>query len=328
MKEDIKFFIHGDRLKKLRKDNSFTLEKLSEKTNIPISTLKNIESEKSKIPESRLIKLTAIFDVDLNYLIKRHNKILTFMLHKGGSGKTTTAVNIGYSLASFGYRILLIDADMQMNLSRTYGYINTIENKNLYYALKNEISLKEVIIKTDYENIDLVVGNYALATIESEMVGWMYKENRVKNILSEVKKEGNYDFIIIDTNPSLGLFNVSILFASEEILIPVMPTDYGLAGLEIFATYYRDFKMAKGTANILGILLNNVDKRKGITDVAYEKLESLFGNLIFENSILTDANVDNAQWVHKPVGVFEPRSRSVAQYKAVAKEILKRIGEE
>lgn len=319
---DDKLIIYGDRIIEERKRAGLSQNEMADKTGIPLSTYKLYETEKSKIPSSRIKIIANIFEKPVEYFIKRYNKVISVMLHKGGCGKTTTTVNLAYAMAEKGYKVLCIDTDMQMNMSRQYGFIKP-EEKNFETVMKDRCTLKEAIVKTAYPNIDFVTGDFGLATMETDLMTMRFREYRVKNAIEAIKQE--YDFIFLDTNPTLGLLNTSILYASDEIILPVMPTDFGMAGLEVFANFYFTAKKEGVQANILGILLNNIDFRKGITEIVFEKLEKLFGQLVLNNYISTDANIDNAQIMQQPVLVYQPRTRASKDYRNVAQEIIDKL---
>lgn len=321
---DEKVNVYGVRIMEERKKLSLSQQEIADKTDIPLSTYKLYEAEKSKIPLSRIEVIADYFNKPVEFFIKRYSKVISVMLHKGGCGKTTTTVNLSYALAEKGYKVLCIDTDMQMNMSRQYGFTNPAA-ENFETVLKDKCKLKDAILKTKYPNIDFVTGAFGLATMESDLITMSFREFRVKNAIDPIKSE--YDFILLDTNPTLGMLNTSILYASDEIILPVMPTDFGMAGLEVFANFYFLAKKEGVKANILGILLNNIDFRKGITSVVFERLEKLFGQLVFNNFISTDANIDNAQIMQQPVLVYQPRTKASKDYRNVAQEIIDKLDE-
>lgn len=257
---------------------------------------------------------------------KRDTKVISVSIHKGGSGKSSVCGNLGYALASLGYKILLIDTDSQKNLTRSFGITETQE-KNFYKAFMEKEDIKNHIIETKYENIDIVVGDVGLASIEKKMHSMDYRELRMSEIMVNVVDEGIYDFILIDTSPSLGMLNTSILNATDEILIPVEPTAFGIEGLGVFMEHYRGIKEYNPYLNILGIVLNKVDLRENLSSDALEVIEKAFGKNILDTKILVDSNIKNAQWRNIPLAVKYKNSRAVKNFEDLAKEVVKIVKE-
>lgn len=231
---------------------------------------------------------------------KKKTNVISVSLHKGGSGKSSVAANLGYALSEKGQRVLLIDTDSQRNLSHTYG-LGTNTEKNFYKAFMNRDDIRKHIVNTTYENIDFVVSAYELAGIEAEMGNIQLREFVVRDLLKEVIKEGVYDYIIIDTNPSLGSLNNSILYGSDYILIPIEPTAYGVDGIEVFINHYNKLKRFHEDLDILGIVLNKIDGRRTKRNEIIQVIEGVFGDHILNTQIKTDSNIENSQWQHMPV---------------------------
>lgn len=247
--------------------------------------------------------------------------VISVSIHKGGAGKTSVSSNLVYALSQKGYKVLGIDTDGQKNFSRTFGKTE-ISERNFYEAFMRKDDIRNHILKTDYENIDIVVGDVALANIERKMHSMDYRELRMSEILAELIKEKRYDFIVIDTSPSLGMLNTSILNATDEILIPVEPTAFGIEGLGVFMEHYNNIKEYNKYLNILGIVLNKVDLRENLSSDALTVIETVFGKNILKTQILVDSNIKNAQWRNIPLAAKYKSSRAVKNFESLAEEVV------
>ena len=247
--------------------------------------------------------------------------VLTITVNKGGSGKTTLSSNLCYVLAQKGYRVLGIDTDGQKNFSRTFGMYD-VNEKNFYEAFIKKEDIRNHILKTEYENIDIVIGDVALSLIEKNMYSMDFRELRMSEILEGVKKEGIYDFIIIDTSPSIGMLNTSILHATDEVLIPVEATAFGVDGLGIFMEHYKSVKTYNKNLNMLGIVLNKIDLRENLTEDVREIIEGVFDNKLLKTEILVDANIKNSQWASSTVTSSFKNSRAAVCFESLAEEVI------
>jgi chromosome partitioning protein len=153
----------------------------------------------------------------------------------------------------------------------------------------------------------------------------------MSEIISDTIDEGIYDFILIDTGPSLGMLNISVLNATDEILIPVEPTSFGIEGLGIFMEHYKSIKKYNKYLDILGIVLNKVDLRENLSTDVPKVIEATFGDKILKTKILIDSNIKNAQWVNMPLAVYakenNKNSRAVKNFESLAKEVIKIVKE-
>lgn len=247
--------------------------------------------------------------------------IISVGIHKGGSGKSSVCSNLAYALSQIGYRILAIDTDSQMNLSHSFDLYSN--EKNFYKAFINKEDIRNHIIKTQYKNIDFVVGDVALANIEKKMYSMDFRELRAREILEPMLENNcKYDFILIDQNPSLGMLNTSLLHASDEVLIPIEPSAFGIEGLDVFLEHYENVKQYHKNLNILGIVFNKVDKRENLSQDTLLVVKDVFGDHLLNTQILVDSNIKNAQWSHMPLAVFSKNSRAVKNFNDLAKEVV------
>lgn len=250
-------------------------------------------------------------------------KVICLSIHKGGSGKSSISCNLAMALALQGKKVLVIDTDSQMNLSHSFNMYDG--EKNFYNAFMDLGPLKNYIQETGYKNIDIVIGDTYLKTIDNKISTMICGDRRVGKLLDGIKSEEIYDFIIIDTNPTIAAFNISILMASDYVLIPVEPNAFGVEGLDIYLTYFDEVKEFNDHVSILGVVLNNVDKRKSLSKVCLKVIEDNFGkDLILKTKIGVDSNVENAQWYHKPLYAYDKGSKALRDYKKLALEVIER----
>lgn len=253
--------------------------------------------------------------------------ILSIGTNKGGAGKTTICGNLGYALRDKGLKVLLIDTDAQMNLSQSFfddEDLRRHEGKDFYNAFINKGNIEEYIIPTKYENLDFILGAVELARLDTEIVSIFGNDKRVTQILEPLVKKGAYDFILIDQNTSLSLLNKSILGASDEVLIPVEPSYFGVKGIALYLEHFNVVKEEYSQVNILGILFNKIDRRENISSDAWYVVESAFGDKALKSSIPVDAKIKSAQWDEnpRPVALYDKYTSSVKAFNALAEEVL------
>jgi chromosome partitioning protein len=265
-------------------------------------------------------------------------KVITLSIHKGGTGKSTICVNLSYALSKMGYRVLLIDTDDQKNLSRTMGFEENNSfygNKNFYSCMVNALmdaggskDLKDYIMPTGYENIDIVISHEHMNRLEKNMPETKEYYWVVRNVLNGVIDMGIYDFIVIDTDKTQGKMNSSILCASDYIMIPLIPSQYGVEGVGGSIRQINELQTVNPNMEILGVVLNIVDRREKVaseTDIAVRK--ALGDDHVFDTWVLKDVNIDNSQAERLPVAVAYPKTKVVESYSSLAREVIKRVQE-
>lgn len=263
-------------------------------------------------------------------MTKKEAIVLTCANHKGGSGKSSIANGIIGSLAEMGYKVLAIDGDMQGNLTTSFGLRDKrTDSKNFYRAIEDidqkydDYDGTDYIIPTDYENIDFIVSHPEMAFLETALILKMVERERyVKKLINSIKEKGIYDFVVFDTNPTLGVLNINIFAATDYLIIPVECSAYGVDGLEAITKFYNQNKRINKKLEIAGIAMNRVDKRESITHDALEVVKHIFGNKTFKTLIGVDTTVKKAQWDEVPIIFHSPKSRVANQYRALTKEVL------
>ena len=257
-------------------------------------------------------------------------KVICFANNKGGSGKSTTCSNVGYALAKLGHRVLLVDGDMQLNLSLSFFDEDAVlamaaGEKNLYYAMKEEKDLADYIVETPYENLDLVPSSTLMSGIEVELFTKWQREFILRKCLERVRASGKYDFILVDAPPTLGGWVMNIMCASDYAVIPVEASPWGLFGLANMFEFVDRVRSINPTLSILGVAVTKADERKNYFKQTLETLRELGDVPLFESIIRIDSTVEWSQDNSKPVLVYKPSARSAKEYFSLAKEILNHV---
>jgi len=253
-------------------------------------------------------------------------QVICFTNNKGGSGKSTCCANLGYELSRQGKRILLVDGDMQLNLSLSFfdedKVLELAESEdNLYYAVRGKKDLKDYIVHTGYDNIDLVPSSTLMSQVEYELFTMMQREFVLKKCLASVKESGEYDYILIDAPPTLGTWVINILCASDKVIVPVEASPWGLFGLANMFEFLGNISEMTD-AEIMGVLISKVDERKNYYRQTKEILNSYESINVFESCIHVDSAIEWAQDASKPVSVFKKSSRSSKEFAELAKEVI------
>lgn len=250
-----------------------------------------------------------------------NTKVIAVSNNKGGSGKTTVAGNLAYALACRNKKILLIDADMQINLTRSYDLKKDRDN-SLYHALMGEHSLTDYVIPTKYPGIDFIISDHMLSSIDMELFTKKLRETVFRRILKPLVEKKCYDYILIDTCPFLGLLNYNILVASDYVLVPVELSAFGIEGLEPLTGFFEEARLINESLEILGILETKVDQRESTTGVTRDILREIFGDKVLKTSIPVDINVKKSQFAGEPLSVFTAGSRAANAYDDLAEEVM------
>ena len=258
--------------------------------------------------------------------MEKKTRTIAFANNKGGSGKTTSCANIGYSLAVLGKKVLLIDGDMQLNLSLSFLTEDQVlelasGEKNLYHAIKKQDDLTDYIISTPYGNLDLIPSSTLMSGMEYELFTKWQREFILKNSLKKIKASGAYDYILIDAPPTLGGWVMNILCASDYVIMPVEASPWGLFGVANMFEFLEDVRRIHEDLELLGIAITKVDTRKNYYKQTCETLREADNVHVFEHIIRVDSEVEWAQDDSKPVMVHKKSARSAGEYMELAKEI-------
>lgn len=249
------------------------------------------------------------------------SKIIALANQKGGVGKTTSSVNLSSSLAFLGKKVLLVDIDPQGNASSGVG-VNKGEVENcIYNVLVDDVELKDVLLHTELDNLDVIPATIQLAGAEVELVPAISREIRLKKAINTVKD--NYDYIIIDCPPSLGLLTLNALTAADAVLIPVQCEYYALEGLsQLLNTVRIVQKHLNEDLQIEGVLLTMLDARTNLGIQVIEEVKKYFQNKVFQTIIPRNVRLSEAPSHGKPIILYDAKSKGAEVYLELAKEVI------
>ncbi len=251
-------------------------------------------------------------------------KVIAVVNQKGGVGKTTTSVNLGAYLAAFGKYVLLVDLDPQANATSGLGVEYNSLDRGIYEALSGDFLLREVLQPTNHIGYRLAPATPSLAGANVELVNLENRERRLADSLLEVRSD--YDVIIIDCPPSLGLLTVNGLVAADHVLIPVQAEYYALEGLgQLIGTVNLIQENIKPELSILGAVITMFDKRTKLSDQVLQELYKFFPDKIFRTVIPRNVRLSEAPSHGKSILHYDARSKGGKCYEKLAREILEII---
>ncbi|AJR03707.1 ParA family protein [Siansivirga zeaxanthinifaciens] len=248
-------------------------------------------------------------------------KIIAIANQKGGVGKTTTSINLAASLGVLEKKVLLIDADPQANATSGIG-IN-VENVEIgtYQLLEHSSSAREAIVKTETPNLDIIPAHIDLVAIEIELVDKEEREYMLKKALAEIKDD--YDYIIIDCAPSLGLLTLNALTAANSVVIPIQCEYFALEGLgKLLNTIKSVQKVHNAELDIEGLLLTMYDARLRLSNQVVEEVQKHFNDMVFQTIIQRNVRLSEAPSYGESIINYDAASKGATNYLSLAKEII------
>jgi chromosome partitioning protein len=246
-------------------------------------------------------------------------KVVSISNQKGGSGKSTTAVNLSAYLALAGKRVLLIDLDPQGSLTTHFGIDKKRLEKTMYDVLSDKASLSDVIVSTETQGLDIAPTNNLLGRAEFEL---FKQEERDSILTSRMTGLGDYDYVVIDTPPNLYNLTLNALMASDTIMIPIDSTFYALEGLAVITELLDVIESELGHALNRRYLLTKYDARTNLSKDVESKLRELFGDAVFKTVIPANIRLAVAPSYGKPIYALDPESIGARAYKKLAEEVL------
>ena len=252
---------------------------------------------------------------------------ICFTNNKGGSGKSTTCSNVGAAMAMAGNKVLLVDGDMQLNLSLSFFSEDEVlkmaaGEKNLYYAIGKQQDLTDFIVPTAYPNLDLIPSSTLMSSIEYELFTKWQREFILRKCLQKIKDSGVYDYILIDAPPTLGGWVMNILCASDRVIIPVEASPWGMFGLANMFDFLNDVKQITPELSVMGVVLTKVDTRKNYFKQTMETFKEMPDIHLFDTFIRVDSSIEWSQDSSAPVVEFKKSSRSAGEYMELAREVM------
>ena len=252
---------------------------------------------------------------------------ICFANNKGGSGKSTSCSNVGAAMAMAGKKVLLVDGDMQLNLSLSFFSEDEVlkmaaGEKNLYYAIGKQQDLTDFIVPTAYPNLDLIPSSTLMSSIEYELFTKWQREFILRKCLQKIKDSGVYDYILIDAPPTLGGWVMNILCASDRVIIPVEASPWGMFGLANMFDFLNDVKQITPELSVMGVVLTKVDTRKNYFKQTMETFKEMPDIHLFDTFIRVDSSIEWSQDSSEPVVEFKKSSRSAGEYMELAREVM------
>ncbi len=250
--------------------------------------------------------------------------IITVANQKGGVGKTTTAINLSAAVANKGNKTLLIDLDPQSNSTMSFVDPRTVSRSMFDVLVSEELSFKDVIVPTSVENLFLAPSKIALAKLESKLIGELDGPFRLKDKMKETARQ--YDYIFIDTPPTLGMITVNALVASTHVLVPIQSSYFALEGTDdLLETIEKIKARPNPNLQLLGVVITMHDKRTTLARDIHNQIGEVFGDRLFNTVITKSIRLEESPAYKESIFTFAPKSSGAMEYYSLSEEILSRV---